>query len=718
MKKLLMVFCVLCLFTGYSQVSSHKYYIYLNDYKLSPTFTKVNNLLVYSGTNASEDLFFKNKNLTYFQPAFEDAIDVAVKNVFYLETTNSSLVANMKTTFPNLYVKSDDITNEKFELLSTPNYYPNDYGSSSPFANLGANYNRKEWDYLNLPKAWGITTGLPTIKIGISDESIYYTDPDFLGKVTLVNQYSAQGLQSTHGNDVAATAAARGNNAYGSAGVCMDCEIVAGPMELSITAGPNLTYTNLYKMAKLGAKVINMSWQNSGYRNMDINSADYYNPERVGSPAFPILAQQLVINDLVNNFRVTLVAASGNSTSFGTPTSCGIPQFNTSTYTHNPVPYGLRYVYPASYDNVISVGSIEHRHKIVLPMNNAQPSYGYSTPVHIIHRNIEDSISTGVSAIDPINPVGVLKDGRNFGPQNVDSFLYMYTLNEKVDILAPGHEVYSHNATIANVVNTTSGTSFSAPTVSGTIGLMLSLNECLLPSEIEDILQLTTKDVENMPINQVFLPANQPNYTYMQGFVGAGKLEIGNAIEFTNEIKKINGNAVIKNHIYNRFNFNLYKINNNLSIENVTFKDACSVEFVARNQITLSPGTNLKPNMTGKVNLRINPNIDLSCSPIVFPDISRPSSSNTSKSYVSKTVLYPNPNNGSFKLYNIQSALFGNESINLDVYDLNGRSLFSQTLNQKEIENYEFNLLNLKSGVYIVKLSSSTYFEEMKFIKN
>lgn len=725
MKNLIFTIIGFCFSFGFVNAQNYKYYIYLSDYKLAPTFSNLNGLLIYSGTKLDEKTFYLDKNLTFFQPAFEDAIDINVKNIYFLETTNSSLVSSMKTKFPSVFIKSDDITNLKYETLSntenlpidysksnidlkpetfsTTDYYPNDYGSSSPNANLGFNFNKKEWDYLHVPKAWGITTGLSSIKIGISDHPIKSNDPDFLGKITPIDGYSLSTPNGSHGTDVAATAAARGNNGYGSAGVCMDCSIVEGPIFWnSIAPGPNLTYSGLYKMAIKGAKVINMSWHNSGYRNMDKTSPDYYNPGNT----FPILAEQLVINDLVNNFRVTMVAASGNTSSFGTPTS-GLG-----------VPYGIRYMYPSSYDNVISVSSVQHLNAINLPLNNSQPSFDNISPFFPLNLYLEDTAPDCVSALDPNNPISVIRNGWYQSPNNPDGFGASLTYNDKVDILAPGSLVYSHSGHLLNpVIPTTAGTSSSAPTVSGTIGLMLSLNDCLLPSEIEDIMQLTAKDIEVLPINIQLTPAFQTSYPSQAGYLGAGKLEVGDAVEFTNEMKKTTGSAIVKNHIFNRFDFNLNKINNNLLIENVTFKDACKVDFIAKNQINLLPGTNLKPNLIGSINLGINSKIDITCLPIIFPS-NRNFKDSDSISLISKTVLFLNPNNGSFRIFNIQPERFGKEEIVLNIYDLNGRSLFTQKLNKNDLENCQINLIDLQNGIYLVRLSSSIAFEDLKFIKN
>jgi hypothetical protein len=671
MKKLLILFCSLSFSVGYSQAKIYKYYVYLSDYTQAPTFTTTNGLLVYNGTKSSEATFFSGRNLTYFQAAFPDGIDLAVKNIFYLETTNTTLVADMKTTFPSLYWKSDDITDVVVTNLA--DYYPNDYGTSSPNPNLGFNYNRKEWDYCHLPTAWGITQGLATIKIGISDTQIYSLEPDLINKIesydsTVALYTTLPTITYSHGLDVALTAAARGNNAYGSAGVCMNCSIVAAPQ--SIGSSSQTVFSNLYKISKKGAKIINMSWCNNCYTNNGINFID---------------AEQLVINDIVNNYRVTLVAASGNLPSFSSASSF----ISGSTPGVPLTPYGELFVYPALYNNVISVGSVMH-------------DTGINTNMNYVPDSVSGYVNTaGVAVINS----GIYQDQWN--PNGL--VLRTFTLNNKVDILAPGWKVFRNTAFITNPpynFGYDAGTSYSSPTVAGTIGLMLSLNECLLPSETEAILKLTTKDVENLPLNQNFA-----------GYVGAGKLEVANSVSFTNEAKKIDGNALIQNHIFNRFDFNLSKINNNLTIDNVTFKDNCKANFKARNQIRLLPGTNLKPNATGNTYLSIDPVIVTTCSPVVFPTGARFAENSNNSASTNKVVLYPNPNNGTFNLFNINSQDFGNEAIQIQVFDINGRSLYAKEIKEVDFANCEINLSNFASGIYVVKIASALHIQDIKFVK-
>lgn len=123
-------------------------------------------------------------------------------------------------------------------------------------------------------------------------------------------------------------------------------------------------------------------------------------------------------------------------------------------------------VYPASYEHVISVSSIG---------NNKNHE-----------KNIGDPSST-------------------------------HQHNNKVDLVAPGYSVLLSSS--PGNYGTGNGTSFAAPYVSGTVALMLSVNKCLTPSQIEYILK-TTSDSTIYNVN--------PNYI---GLLGSGLLNAFKAVE-------------------------------------------------------------------------------------------------------------------------------------------------------------------------------------------
>lgn len=123
-------------------------------------------------------------------------------------------------------------------------------------------------------------------------------------------------------------------------------------------------------------------------------------------------------------------------------------------------------VYPAAYDNVIAVSSVG-------PKDNHERTVGNPSTTH--------------------------------------------QHNSSVDICAPGYDVA---LTVApGWYFTGNGTSFAAPYVSGTIGLMLSANPCLTSDDVLFILQETAVNID----------AQNPSYI---GTLGAGRLDAGAAVKY------------------------------------------------------------------------------------------------------------------------------------------------------------------------------------------
>jgi len=66
-------------------------------------------------------------------------------------------------------------------------------------------------------------------------------------------------------------------------------------------------------------------------------------------------------------------------------------------------------------------------------------------------------------------------------------------------------------------------------------------------------------------------------------------------------------------------------------------------------------------------------------------------------------AIFPNPNNGSF---NIKLQSNSDKDINVQVYDIRGRSIFNNSYASSTDFNQEINLNNAQSGVYLVKVSN------------
>ena len=111
------------------------------------------------------------------------------------------------------------------------------------------------------------------------------------------------------------------------------------------------------------------------------------------------------------------------------------------------------------------------------------------------------------------------------GSMNGNVMTEIHNHNPAVDIVAPGYHVRvavptnPSNPNAALYVPFGHGTSFAAPQVAGTAGLMLSVNPCLSPYQIEVGLKTTARNIYNIPENQQFI-----------GELGAGALNAGAAV--------------------------------------------------------------------------------------------------------------------------------------------------------------------------------------------
>jgi len=656
MKNIFIIIGIFFFSLCYSQEKKlYIFYVELNHYTNAPEFEGRNGNLNYHGSDINEKTFFSNYSILDFFQVFPDSKRERTLNVFEVVTYSKSLMNDMIKQFPDKYLMVEDISDLKVELVST---YPNDYGSTSPVTNLGINASFKNLDYVNAPKAWDYTFGSSKVIIGISDAKVDTTDVDLKFKTTIISPsdyqslpYDPNDIYTSHGTTVASIAAAQGNNSHGMTGICSECSIIATGLGYGSPGGyenPTPNYNSLLQLAIAGAKVINMSWIQFSTTSTT-----------------PLTIYQWVIDEIHEDYNVVMVAGSGNTNSWELS------------------PTGTLYYYPASHNHVISVLTVNHRNTWNEEVNNDYPEWGP------ISRFVEDMISPSVVA--------------NYQGNGPYGFYAAHTTNDRVDICAPGYRLLEYGRYVGNGAieyMEFGGTSSAAPHVSGTVGLMLSVNECLLSDEVEDILQLTSKNLEVIQGNEIF-----------RGYSGSGKLETGDAVEFVYEMKQLDGNAVIEGQDFYRFNFNLKHINNKLTVSDQIFRDKCTADFTARNIIDILPGSDFKPNATGFVDFKINASIDVSCSlprSVVKADIEKNERSNLTNHI---TKLYPNPNNGNFE---ITLGTKANNEVNIEVYNVLGKIVYEGKVNSL---TFGIDISNISSGMYIVKLSYNNTVESLKFVK-
>jgi hypothetical protein len=260
-------------------------------------------------------------------------------------------------------------------------YEPNDYS-----VNMGADW---ALDLINAKGAWDISKGDTSVVLGIADSNFDTTQLELVGKVN----YLMPGISdpnTTHGTKVAIIAGGNTDNGFGKSSIGFNSHLRLYSMG----------YNQILQASYEGARVINMSWASG----CSVNSYC-----------------QGVIDEIYENGTI-LVASAGNGS------TCGGPD---------------NFVYPASYNHVISVTSI-----------GADDSH---TRMH---------------------------NGVNYPHQH----------NASVDLSAPGYNVPI--TAPGNTFGVFSGTSYASPFVTGTIGLMLDANPCLTFEEVETILKETSTNID------------------------------------------------------------------------------------------------------------------------------------------------------------------------------------------------------------------------------
>jgi len=269
-------------------------------------------------------------------------------------------------------------------------------------------------DLINAKEAWSINKGNRGIKLGISDSNFDINHEELVDKFSY--RMPSNNTNYNHGTAVAINAAGNTNNDLGKSSIGYDCDLMLYPMN----------YNSILQAAYSGVDVINLSWA----------SGCNFNPY-----------QQEVIKEALDN-GIIIVASAGNGTTCGGSSN---------------------FVYPASYEGVISVSSVG-------PNDNHEKIVGNPNSTH--------------------------------------------QHNSKVDIVAPGYNVPL--ALPNNNYGTGNGTSYAAPIVTGTIGLMLSEEPNLSLCEVDYILKKTSVNIDSL----------NPNY---QGMLGEGRLDAGKSLKMTQD---------------------------------------------------------------------------------------------------------------------------------------------------------------------------------------
>ncbi|MEM1319230.1 MAG: S8 family serine peptidase [Bacteroidota bacterium] len=379
--------------------------------------------------------FFEGKKILKFEKAFPTSTKDFLQQIYFIQSVDpiefEELIAQQKEVFP--YFEKI----EKAKLLYTPNDYGNTGGNPNTQPNL---------DLIRAQEAWDITKGDPNVVIGITDIYVETSHEDLQNNLINVwgnNLLPTNPFWHNHGSQVAGCASPDTDNNKGISGIGFNCKI-----HFSSNWG---LYNELLKLSQNGAKVLNASW----------------------GACMQSLVDQNVIDEIYQNGTV-VVAGAGNGLT--DQAHCGLN--------------GHDYLYPASYDHVISVTSIGHR--FLYGNNNPHPIYGDIDWQDVHEWQVGNPLST-------------------------------HTHNDKVDLSAPGYGV-----TTLEINNGYAplgfGTSFASPQVAGLCGLLFSVNPCFSPDDIEYILKQTAVNIDNIPENQSYA-----------GLLGSGRIDAYEAVKMATQ---------------------------------------------------------------------------------------------------------------------------------------------------------------------------------------
>jgi len=408
MKRVLFFIIFLVYFVAYSQDFKDFYVVVRENKSIEPT-TKT--------TLSNGKLSFTFQQV-YLQSFFENKDVYKYEKAFptaktpllqrtYLVRVTGTDILNNLKNFPEIELVVDL---PKPILLTEPN----DYNLTPAISSMS------QLDLIRAPFAWELRTGNDYAIVGMTDTPLNSNHEDLVNKI-IANYAGISYDYFAHGTMVAGCIAAETNNGIGISAIGYNTKIIASYMTdnqmLVLSQIPNV-------------KVVNGSWM-------------------YGCTPNPV--SQAVYTEIWNN-GVLPVFAAGNGENY-----CGLD--NTA------------YIYPASYDHVMSVTSVGHLHDYGTP-------FGGTSDVTIKDLHQHYRASTGQ--------------------------LWSHTHNDKVDICAPGYLVTSTNG-VNSYLNWINGTSSAAPIVAGVAALVYSQNPDFTAQQVSDILKETADDIYWIPENQQYI---------------------------------------------------------------------------------------------------------------------------------------------------------------------------------------------------------------------
>ena len=423
--------CFLCLgYFGWAQTQYSYYLVEDTASSLEPQSITENpdKTLSLSFTDSSLNSFFQNKTIYEYEKAFPQGVSTYLDRVYKFSTNNPNYTTGLSSLSAIEYIDLE-VDGEPLLEPNDPYYVAGDIGKT----------------YLELVranKAWDITTGDPNVIVGIVDTSFELSHEDLVGQLVWVDGPNSS--SNPHGTYVAGFVSPKTNNNIGIAGIGYNTRM------LGKTGGLSTYPLFEFILDNPNVKIVNASW---------LDGCNNPNP-----------IKQEIYNKIRNHYNVLVVAAAGNGdgNGDGQGITCGNPN---------------NYVYPASYDNVLSVSSVGHRYAI-----GDSGMYNWRD-VHQVNIESTDPESWTHQHNDKVDIVATGYDFRTTGPNNTYSFVWH-------------------------------GTSSAAPQVAAAAALVWSVKPTLTANEVEDILKSTADDIYWIPYNEPYI-----------GKLGSGRLNVFRAVK-------------------------------------------------------------------------------------------------------------------------------------------------------------------------------------------
>ncbi|MCE9577647.1 MAG: S8 family serine peptidase [Deltaproteobacteria bacterium] len=368
-------------------------------------------------------------------------------------------------------------------LLLTLSEFPADPPNDPLYGDQAWNY-----DAIHLPAAWALTAGTIGARIGILDtESSADQHPDLVGKwvgggdfVTIPN------FTYHHGAHVAGIAGASTNNGIGGAGVCWNCSL--SPYRVT----PRLTTTSATVADVVAALHAADSDPFYGlYPEVDVVNLSFNAEDRTIKCTTGWVGPLKTEIETAIAHNVTVVVSAGNQSDSG-------PHF------------------PADCDGVISVAAIR-REGTIAQYSNRGGGVTLAAPggAGIVGNHGTDTMYGAFPASvrcrrHPEDAFGYDPNDPYLGDNGVMSTWVSYTPIQNASDYGTAQDPGDYCARYL------SGTSMAAPHVTGTVGLMKSVNGNLTPEQMKDILVRTAQTNTPCPV----------------GTCGAGLLDAAAAVKF------------------------------------------------------------------------------------------------------------------------------------------------------------------------------------------